>query len=157
MKEYRFRNNLKKSIKKIFIMGLVLAFVTGILKDKINVYANTTKVYNNDDIINTINNMIETVNLKKWDEFTNFFYDDEQKYYYNYFLDNQITDGVKQIISMDVIREYIVNNNEVKDEWLVDEYPDLLTDANKVYSVIAEIKCEVNKENQYFLMEIIFF
>ena len=51
---------------------------------------------------------------------------------------------------MDVIREYIVNNNEVKDEWLVDEYPDLLTDANKVYSVIAEIKCEVNKENQYF-------
>ena len=54
MKEYRFRNNLKKSIKKIFIMGLVLAFVTGILKDKINVYANTTKVYNNDDIINTI-------------------------------------------------------------------------------------------------------
>ena len=56
MKEYRFRNNLKKSIKKIFIMGLVLAFVAGILKDKINVYANTTKVYNNDDIINTINN-----------------------------------------------------------------------------------------------------
>ena len=26
----------------------------------------------------------------------------------------------------------------------------MLTDANKVYSVIAEIKCEVNKENQYF-------
>lgn len=119
MKEYRFRNNLKKSIKKIFIMGLVLAFVTGILKDKINVYANTTKVYNNDDIINTINNMIETVNLKKWDEFTNFFCDDEQKYYYNYFLDNQITDGVKQIISMDVIREYIVNNNEVKYNGLI--------------------------------------
>lgn len=151
MNECQSRNNkMRKYIKKVFIMSLVLVFIIGISKDSINVYANTIKEYNSKNVINTINNMIESINLRDWDKFTSLFCREEQKYYYNYFSDDQITDGVKQIINMEVVHEYIVSNDDVKDEWLVEEYPDLLADTNKVYSAIVEINCEVDKENQFF-------
>lgn len=147
MKDHYFR---QKFIKEVFIMSLVLVFVIAAWGEKTNIYANTTKVYSDIDVINTVNKMVETINSKKWDKFTKYFCEEEQKYYSNYFLDSQITDGVKQIISMDVIHEYIVSNDEVKDDWLIEEYPNLLKDTNEVYSVIAEINCKVNEENQYF-------
>lgn len=149
--------NEKKRIKECLVKKLtmlVLTLAVVISSSSGMVWGMETE--EGDDAKDTISQVFDAVNLHDWDAFTNLMCQSEKSFFEYYFSDSGLTDGVKQVTGVELVNTYKVDNSLAQSEWLVDEYPVLETSAN-ISSVIAEVKCRVNKENQFFFNGINYF
>jgi hypothetical protein len=102
-----------------------------------------------DDSEQVVIEMVESINNKEWDVFTDLMCSDEQEYYENYFQDDSYDNGVKQIETATLERTISLNIDVIEDELLTTEYP-ILENNDDLNAYIIELDCKVNKENQYF-------
>lgn len=81
---------------------------------------------------------------------------EEKAYYEYYFSDDTLTDGIKQVLSLDLVNVYELEEKDVEKELLYDEYS-VLTSSPEIFPFICEVNCGVSKENQFFYNGINFF
>lgn len=75
------------------------------------------------DSINIINEMVESVEQKDWPSFIDLMCNEEQEYFQYYFSsENSTTNGVNQVESMSLESITPVNETIANDELLVNEY-----------------------------------
>lgn len=110
---------------------------------------NTAEEYDINDAKNIVMQLFDYTNQRDWKNFSDLMCDDEKSYFEYYFTNDELTTGIKQVISADVIELYEVNNRDAKDEWLINEYP-ILETSEEVYSLVIEVDCLVSEENQFF-------
>lgn len=91
-----------------------------------------------------------------WNRFTELMCSSEQEYYEYYFSNTELQNGIKQVERGILLNTYFVENDLAENEWLVKEYP-ILSSSKETYSFVAEVDCEVNKENKYFINGINYF
>lgn len=108
------------------------------------------------DVKDTVSQVFDAVDLNDWNAFINLMCQSEKSFFEYYFIDEGLTDGVKQVTEAELVNIYEVDNSLARLEWLVDEYPVLESNAD-ISSVIAEVNCRVNKENQFFFNGINYF
>lgn len=139
------RNQTTRKIVALILIFSVIAFSsTPVLGDGL-----IAKVYSAAKAEEVAERLFEAVEIKDWAAFTNCMSDAQKSYFDYYFSDETLDNGIKQVENLEIIHLYSIANQLAEGEWLVDEYPVLLSDA-EIYTVIAEVDCEVNKENQYF-------
>lgn len=100
--------------------------------------------------------MFDAVNHKDWTTFSDLMCSQEADYYRSYFADNSIEDGIKQVDAVSSVKAYAIENEIAEEEWLKNEYP-ILETSSTIYSFVAEVNCEVSKENQFFYNGINYF
>lgn len=144
-----------KYLKQIVSIGLSFAICVLITVPTMGQSVTSIR-HNIDDAKNQVEQLFETVNIQDWDTFSNLMFDEEKSYFEYYFSNDELTDGIKQVQSADIVNLYEVDNAQVKDEWLTDEYS-ILETSGEVFSLVAEVNCAVSKENQYFYNGINYF
>lgn len=140
------------------ILVLSLAVPTfALIPQQVNAEDLTSKtILTNNEIESQVNNMVRAINDKDWEEFTNIMYSEEQQFYTQYFNDDDLTNGIKQVDSVKLAGIYEIQDTEAKEEWLDTEYSVLEKNDHAVSSII-ELDCNVSKENQYFINGVNYF
>lgn len=139
---------IKKLVGTLLILGVVIASSGRLCEVRVE-----AAQYDVKDIISQI---FDAVNSHDWDAFTSLVSREQKSFFQYYFSDEQLTNGVKQVTDAELESIYEVDNSLAHDEWLVEEYPILESNA-EIFSVIVEVKCQVSKENQYFYNGINYF
>lgn len=102
------------------------------------------------DSINIINEMVESVEQKDWSSFIDLMCNEEQEYFQYYFSsENSTTNGIKQVESMSLESITPVNKTIANDELLVNEYA-ILNYSDNIETYLVGLYCNVSVENQYF-------
>ncbi len=103
-----------------------------------------------------ISNFIKEANQKNWNAVANSFSNYDKDTLTEYFNSNSQQDGMKQLISIKLLDCRLIDNNEIKDELLIEDYPILKTNS-QIYSFIIQANCKVSEENEFFFNGINYF
>ena len=87
-----------------------------------------------------ISNFIKEANQKNWNAVANSFSNYDKDTLTEYFNSNSQQDGMKQLISIKLLDCRLIDNNEIKDELLIEDYPILKTNTNQ----LRQKKCFVS-------------
>lgn len=144
-------NKIRKMLSIILVLSITLISTCPVLaaetqKSEINLSSAKEAIYQ----------MFDAVNHKDWTTFSDLMCSQEADYYRSYFADNSIEDGIKQVDAVLSVKAYAIENEIAEEEWLKNEYP-ILETSSTIYSFVAEVNCEVSKENQFFYNGINYF
>lgn len=137
-------NKIRKMLSIILVLSITLISTCPVLaaetqKSEINLSSAKEAIYQ----------MFDAVNHKDWTTFSDLMCSQEADYYRSYFADNSIEDGIKQVDAVSSVKAYAIENEIAEEGWLKNEYP-ILETSSTIYSFVAEVNCEVSKENQFF-------
>lgn len=111
---------------------------------------------NDNDSEKIIADFVDSINEKQWEVFSSLWNSSEEAYYKDYFADESIQNGVKQIESIKLKEIYSISFSDSKSSLLIDEYP-ILKSSEKVDTYIISVDCNVSFENNYFYNGINYF
>lgn len=103
-----------------------------------------------------IKSLVTSIKNQDWDTYKMLMSDDQKEFYEDYFSDEKNTDGIKQILNIDLDDIIELTKDEVSDELLYDEYPSLKK-ATSLESFLISVNCKVDKENAFFYNGINYF
>lgn len=145
-------NMYKTSKKSTYVIIAIVTMITTLFTSFSTFYVKADV----NDSIGIINKYVDSIAKKDWGTFTSLMPNDEQADYQNYFADNSITNGVKQIEEVTCKSITKVDNNNVKDDLLSNEFT-ILQHSNNIESYIVGLDCKVSTENEFFYNGLITF
>lgn len=116
----------------------------------------TAEKPNGTDAKHVIELMIDSINANDWSQYISLMCSEEREYFEYYFATPSLTDGVKQITTIELIDIYDVPKDEVQNELLYEEYA-ILETSDAIFPYICEVDCIVSEENQFFYNGINYF
>lgn len=142
--------NMKRFIFKITSFLLTSILALSILP------VTSIKASSTSSSIQEIKNMVTAINDKDWETYTQLMTNERQSFFNNYFNDDSITTGVKQIKSLELDSIIKVDKELAQPELLLSEFP-ILGTSDKVETYIVILDCNVTTENEFFYNGINYF
>lgn len=132
---------MNKIITKIIVTSMLFAIFFVSMKHIV--------LAQNLDLEDSIHTLVQSISEKDWETYKNLMSYEEVDFYDWYFNDDEYTDGVKQIKSIELEKVFSLNDIQMQKEVLYEDFQ-VLSNTSDIKAFLVELNCDVTKENVYF-------